>query len=146
MNGTVVDAVDHPPTLFILVAAIALNRVLDFLTIKQKLEQLASRVTGCDDFHFSYSTLKRTAESTKEVRAVLRNFHILMHVRREYYFLLGGLCLLLFLILGCSTSVFPEVEKGYGTAATFVLALVTALMSVCTSLLNFAIEKVRLHM
>lgn len=130
-------------TLFFLLIAMLTYRTIDLLTIRQKLEQLASRVSR--DVQWNAPTIVRMRSVRRlcrdESRTFLVYYKVMNKIRLEFVSLLMGLYLFIFAVVGFS--LLSSVSVKNGKEGNLVVAVVTALVSLLASLLNLALEFVR---
>lgn len=134
---------DETLTLFFLVTAMLLYRTVDLLAARKKLDQLAARVKWWDGSP-SFLVLRKAFKLwNHNAREVVPSLRVLMLIRKEFLPGLMGIYLFLFAMLGYSTLLFDDVRSG--KKASFIVAIATAIVSFTSSIVNYIIEKVKVH-
>lgn len=135
------DLTSNFPTLFILIAAVIIYRVVDLFSTKQKIEQLAMRNAWENYGRIRYSMIRTTARNTKNAKAILWRFKFLMVIREEFFAILAAIMLVIFTFLGVC------VFSSNGTASVnFIVAIITFVISLAVSALNLTVENVRVYL
>jgi len=146
MNSTAHTTNTHFPTLFVLIAGVLIYRVADLFSTKQKLEQLASRTAWENNKRLSFSMIRGIARNTRNVNAVLLRFKILMLVREDFLLYLAFLILFVFTSLGVAVWLSDDIRNGGNASASFIVAIIAAIVSFAASVLNLIVENVRIYL